>query len=133
LQTYEQKLLAKVPSEGKSVGNTTLRSQLGWDDDVYWSIRGRLIDRGILERGRGRGGSVKRSLLVTPAPDARSALSPDREATDEEVASIARPSEDSLYEPMAGVLRDQWVKEKRYDNAIVEITARQGARLTGGK
>ncbi len=56
IEQYEQQLLAQVPQEG-SVGNTTLLRNLKneeWNEDLFWSIRNRLIERGQLERGRGK-------------------------------------------------------------------------------
>ncbi|MCC5851081.1 MAG: hypothetical protein JJU29_23575 [Verrucomicrobia bacterium] len=49
-------------AEGKS-GNISLRNELGWEEDRYNAAVQSLEDRGILERGRGRGGSVQ----LTPA------------------------------------------------------------------
>lgn len=41
--------------------------------------------------------------------------------------------ESRLYEPLARVLKEKWVPDKRFDSPAIEITARQGARETGGK
>jgi hypothetical protein len=76
----ESLLLLLVPSSD-AIGNVSLRNLLaerGWDDELYWAIRNRLIERGILETGRGKGGSVRRAsgaASVTassvPAADAK--------------------------------------------------------------
>lgn len=76
----ESQLLLLIPSSD-AIGNVSLRnllSEQGWDDETYWAIRNRLIERGILETGRGRGGSVRRasgdsmvlppSIVVAPVP-----------------------------------------------------------------
>src|SRR5207247_3957900 len=55
---HEQQLLARLPPDA-TVGNVTLRSQLGWSKSHYWDIRNYLIDRGVLASGRGKGGSVR--------------------------------------------------------------------------
>ncbi len=66
IQELESQLLALVPATG-SVGNVTLLRQLmdkGWSETKYWAVRERILDRGILVTGRGRGGSVKRAEHV---------------------------------------------------------------------
>jgi recombinational DNA repair ATPase RecF len=53
-------LMAAVESmPEQSVGNKTLRERLGWDERTYERIKDRLVDEGRLEKGRGRGGSVR--------------------------------------------------------------------------
>jgi hypothetical protein len=41
--------------------------------------------------------------------------------------------ESDLYEPVSSVLRNHWSKEQGFDNYLVEVTAKQGSRHTGGK
>ena len=43
----------------RKAGNTSLRSQLGWDDETYERIKDLLVAAGRVEKGRGRGGSVR--------------------------------------------------------------------------
>lgn len=64
IEAKQQELLHAVPETG-SIGNKELREKLGgtWTEDLYWAIRSRLIERGQLETGRGRGVSVR---LVQP-------------------------------------------------------------------
>ena len=54
-----QVLLKKVPADGTSIGNQSLREALGWNEKRYDAARDALIEAGPLEKGRGRGGSVK--------------------------------------------------------------------------
>ncbi len=71
----EQHLLELLPETG-NIGNTRLRNALvdrhGWDDERYWETRKRLRQRGVVEVGRGRGGSLRRvrmdSVARTGAP-----------------------------------------------------------------
>src|ERR1044072_1149451 len=42
-------------------------------------------------------------------------------------------TEDQLYDPVAKVLKDRWVKDNRFRASVVEVTAKQGKRDTGGK
>lgn len=69
-EQLKERLLAEVPESGEGVGNSALMRSLGWSGDQYWDIRGELIDDEVLERRRGRGGSVRRivALSARPAP-----------------------------------------------------------------
>lgn len=122
---FENQLLEKLRENGGHAGNVFLQRELGWDDKQYWPIRDRLVDLGKLELGRGKGGSV--SLVLEPGPSETSAVL-------ETVPETPLPSvlEGDLYEPVARVLRGEWARDKRFRNCIVEVTARQGRRDTGG-
>jgi hypothetical protein len=127
----EQELLDQVPTDGTAIGNTRLLRELAWDEGEFWNVRNRLVDRGVLELGRGRGGSVRRVLSVStvvvptpgtePPPPSVQAGEPEREP------------ESTLYPPIARVLDDKWAKDKRVESAIIQITAQQGRRATGGR
>ena len=63
-------LLSLVPADGSSIGNTTLRQEiearlatenLALSEDEYWQARNALIAQGVLVKGQGRGGSVRRA------------------------------------------------------------------------
>lgn len=127
LKRREQELLQAIPKDGTGKGNTVLIAELGWNSDVYWEIRDRLIDDGLIERWRGRGGSVRRvggpPQATTAPPTAEGTVPPPE----------VRVPEDELYGPMAVVIGSDWAKDKRYEDFHVEITARQGRRETGGK
>ncbi len=119
----ETALLAALQARGGHAGNVTLLRDLGWEPDLYWGVRDRLLDSGQLETGRGKGGSV--SLVAQPqaAPPA---------AQPAEAAAPQVVAEDALYDPVAQVLRGEWAKDSRFRSHIVEVTARQGRRDTGG-
>jgi len=55
----EEQFLEAVRRAGGGAGNNTLREQLGWDEQRYEAVKNRLVARGTIEKGRGRGGSVK--------------------------------------------------------------------------
>lgn len=130
IDEYEKELLKQVPESG-TVGNVTLSNALGWGEDaLYWDIRNRLIERGVLVQGRGRGGSVRR-LLAEPV--AVSETTPAEASPAPGTAEEAATRESDLYQPMAEVLRNRWAKEHRLDSLLVEITAAQGSRQTKGK
>ena len=119
IQAMEAHLLEIVRARDGSFGNISLLRELGWPEHQYWSVRDRLVNAGELQLGRGRGGSVR--LAGPQAPTA----APVR-------AQVQEVAEADLYEPMAGVIRDHWAKDQRFGEYLVEITARQGRRDTGG-
>jgi type I restriction enzyme M protein len=59
-------LLAAVPEDGQAIGNQSLlealrQQQPALSDDDFWAARDALIAEGILQKGRGRGGAVRRA------------------------------------------------------------------------
>jgi hypothetical protein len=118
----EQKLLSFVPENGDSIGNTSLMRQLEWAGDVYWAVRNRLWDRGLLELGRGKGGSVRRILKPVP---------PVQPAPTAPVTNDTFATEYSLYAPMTKVIAESWAADAGFDSRIVQLTAQQGSRTTG--
>jgi hypothetical protein len=156
---YQKLLVSLVPENGENIGNVSLREQLKetiegqgdqLSDEDYWLLRDSLIDSGILEQGRGRGGSVHRIITavtgvpvsgtpVTTAPDSRTAIgtTPTTETptitvpeTPEVIEAI---TEASLYEPFHNAIKDGYTKDNRLKRFISEITAHQGRRATGGR
>ena len=118
-RTDNDMLLELVPKDGTPIGNVTLLSELGWKEEKYWRVREHLLEGGQLERGKGKGGSVRRSTQNGEAPAAKSPR----------ILPEAR-----LYEPLLQVLSNEWIREMRIepDQIHFEITARQGKKLTGG-
>ena len=53
--------LARLPADGSSVGNGALRAALGWDEARYQAARDALLAAQQVEKGRGRGGSIRRA------------------------------------------------------------------------
>lgn len=133
IEVKQQELVAAVPV-ATSIGNKALRDKLGpnWSEDLYWAIRSRLIERGQLEPGRGRGGSVR--LVPIPVVPAVPPVAPAQPPAQPGVPPAPDYSKETeLYEPVSSVLRNHWSKEQGFDNYLVEVTAKQGSRLTGGK
>jgi hypothetical protein len=127
IEKYEQQLLSSVP-EGGPVGNTSLYRALqmadaSWTQDRFWAIRNRLIERGNLERGKGKGGSVRRANAISPVTTVPQAAEPIVEQIQ---------AERDLYEPMSKVIKDNWSPDTGLDAVIVEVTA-QGGRRSDGK
>ena len=78
-EALRERFLETLKESGGSAGNTRLRSELGWQEDTYWAVHAALVEDGVVELGRGRGGSVslvngKRPAVTTrprPAAGAR--------------------------------------------------------------
>lgn len=123
----EDILLGLVPPNGESVGNVSLLRQLeqrGWSEDKFWRVRDHLLDEGLLLRGKGKGGSVRRVVAELSGASLPSPPKVQPKAT----------SELSLYEPLKKVLEADWIREMRIeqDQIHFEITACQGRKATGG-
>ena len=68
-------ILSLTPEDGSSVGNGALLALLrerlpGLPDNDYAKARDTLVDEGVLARGRGRGGSIRRADAAGPEPTA---------------------------------------------------------------
>ncbi|MFG0807049.1 class I SAM-dependent DNA methyltransferase [Pseudomonas fluvialis] len=66
MNELQQALLAWVPVDGSSIGNQSLLERLKEQfpqisEDAFWAARDGLIEQGVLQKGRGRGGSVLRA------------------------------------------------------------------------
>lgn len=83
------------------------------------------MDSGRLTLGRVKGGSVR---LAEPAD---AGTPPSEDSEDENVGEPPLTGGD-LYEPLSTSLKERWVRDQRFERSIVEITARQGRRDTGG-
>jgi hypothetical protein len=88
---------------------------------LYWAIRNRLIDSGVLIKGGGNGGSVRRVAQLND------------EVADNAVIAQNYKREKELYEPIATVLKNDWARDQMFDDCYVEITAQGGAKPTNGR
>lgn len=123
LNDWQQKLLNLVDSKGGRAGNTALMRDLDLNEDAYWALRDQLVDLGYLELARGKGGSVR--IVCNAETDYW-------EESASQVELAVSVSEDQLYNPLERVLGADWAKDMRYQNHLVEVTARQGRKQTGG-
>src|SRR5688572_17549552 len=91
----------------------------------YFTARNRLVDAGLLVRGRGYGGSVRLATTDVPSERTVSVVVP---AGADPVATIEASvkNELSLYEPMKSVIIGEWARDRQTDPLAVEITALQG-------
>jgi hypothetical protein len=131
IRSMQSNLVAKLDELGGKAGNSRLMRDLGWDSDVYWLIRDRLVDSGVLVRLKGRGGAVAFVGQPQAAPQPIqpvAAVQPGGMG----LPGVVQPTERVLYEPVAEVLRGPWARDSRFRHQVVEITASQGRRDTGG-
>jgi len=122
-----ERLLALVPTDGSTVGNTALIRQLGWAGNRYWYARDYLLESGVLIRAKGRGGAVR---LAHPE-ESNLTVSPEAELIGE--AALAYVHEADLYPPIREMLETSWAKERQIRSLAVEVTASQGRKATGGR
>jgi hypothetical protein len=130
----EDILLSLIPENGEAAGNASLQKQLaqrGWSGEKYWSVRDDLLDQGILVRGKGKGGSVRRTLVDEGEVVA---LPPSEEPAAQIGKGQRALSELSLYEPLVRVLANEWAREMRIESHQIhfEVSALQGRKPTGG-
>ncbi|MGV9806787.1 hypothetical protein [Micromonospora chersina] len=124
-------LFNALPTDGSSVSNPSLRQYLHWNRNRYFLARDGLVDKGLVTRGRGRGGVVRRSQPETPAAGHVVAVVVEGGTPDTETLEAAFTNEPALYEPMRAVIERDWAQEHRQDLLAVEITAFGGSRPTG--
>lgn len=112
----QQALLAALPADGTTISNPTLQRRLGWDSDRYFRSRDALVDLGLVIRGRGRGGVVRRVLNETGIEEQTVAVVVEAgadTATTAATVEAAIKNELALYEPMRRVIATAWAKDHR--------------------
>lgn len=128
-----QKLLdSLVPTDGKPIGNVSLRNHLfqraekeqgiKLEPADYWVIREPFLAKGAFEKERGKGGSIRRVIAQqTPTPDLI------KEAEEEKRREI------DLYDPLMDTIIKMYAPDYDIKEFVCEKTALQGRRNTGGK
>jgi len=131
-------LMVRVWEKGSSIGNTALRRELNWERDTYYEIRQPLLENGLLETGRGKGGSVRLSAKAIPEgpvaqPEENQAVAggagaalPEGPAQDETYST-----ENSLYDNLQKTLEQVWIGEQNFNNHEMVRTAAGGRRADG--
>ena len=117
----EERFLKILDELGGSRGNYALMNELGWDADKYWKIRDQLVDSGQITVGKGRGGSVQK---------VKSGKSQSKKKEAIPVPTTIR--EEDLYPDIERVLVNDWSRHERLTGHVIETTAKQGSRRTGG-
>ena len=112
MSELEQALLAAVPADGSSIGNQSLLERLkgqfpDLSEEAFWAARDGLIEQGVLQKGRGRGGSVLRAQSAAGSL-ADQALNKARERF--EPAAAAEVSADYVVEAAAAVKKGRAAK-----------------------
>jgi hypothetical protein len=133
IDQYENMLMTGVPTI-EPVGNVTLCGRLvgnGWTEELYWEIRNRLIERGLLAKGKGKGGSVRRVPLTVAGMASIGVGTAATALSQVDQAYVAY--ERDLYQPMIEVIKSRWAQDYRLDSLVAEITAAQGSKQTRGK
>lgn len=102
-----QKLLELIPQDGSSVGNTYLQTISGKTGEDYWRIRDELLRASLIERGKGRGGSVSRTQSTL-------------ESYVEKTADFVKDEKD-LYLPLKFWLESEWGKEVDNDGDYYRV------------
>jgi hypothetical protein len=127
-QKLSDMLFELVPKDGTSKGNVTLLEELRENtkksmslnvtDEDYWEARNELIAQGRVDKGRGRGGSVYRVKDVQES---------------EVKLTKKKVKESDLYAMVSQYIEKTWVKDNGITQFVLERTASQGKRNTGGK
>jgi hypothetical protein len=124
LSDDEKTLLDRLPEDGSYVGIRKTRRELAWDDDRIWAACEGLSRHGLAKTGPGYGGTVRRLVPVSEQTVVQ--------AVEAAEAAEEAKKEHELYAPAAKVIREKWARTMRLDQFVVQVTARQGRRDTGG-
>jgi transcriptional regulator with XRE-family HTH domain len=119
LDAKEETFLSHVPATGVPIGNGRLRGNLGWELAEYLRVKKSLINKGSIQTGRGRGGSVSRVQLVVPRREAQRGK------------SSTRVKEKDLY-PIFKRALEAWVQDQGWTDFFIEHKPSQGKKNTGG-
>ena len=138
-------ILQNVPSDGTTIGNGRLLDELRvvtptLAEQDYWTARDALIDRGVLGKGRGRGGSVylidvsgsgdnDASVARVKQQTARTGSPVGRQADLWSFADIAvADEEDNAVEPM----EELDITVESGDNALDAAMPQADVKVNGG-
>jgi hypothetical protein len=135
--------LGTLSAHGNRAGNTILQRELGWDEVKYWKIHRQLFEAGVIEKGKGYGGSViltqqDLNILCTEGGDSPSDLPTNSSMIESAPTAIAAAlveeytSEIQLYPHVKKQLEAHWTLRRQLDICHCEIMALQGRRETGG-
>ena len=127
----EAALFDALPADGSGVTNPALRQYLRWNQNRYFAARDGLVDKGLVVRGRGRGGVIRRSNATQRGAEHVVTVVVEGDAADTDMIEAAITNELSLYPPMRAVIEGDWARERRQELLAVEITALGGRRPDG--
>jgi adenine-specific DNA-methyltransferase len=64
LAQLEAKLLALLPADGSTIGNGTAAKEMAVGEAVYEHVKASLLAKGVIAKGQGRGGSIRRANVA---------------------------------------------------------------------
>jgi hypothetical protein len=102
-----------------SAGNKALRDKLKWGEEKYFKVRKALIEEGLVDVGKGKGGSV---YILGETSTEKSVLAGDTKPLN---------VESDHYSRVVSKIEKQLRQDFR--SAVVEQTAHKGSMPTGGK
>jgi hypothetical protein len=128
---------------GGSSGNARLRETLGWEEEFYWKVQGKLVEEGQIVPGRGQGGSVRLTAAesgqsssanggTTYGDDSTKTIDATGASKAIESPRRRRVIERPLYEPIKATIETTWIQRFGFDEVRVEETHSQGSKQTGG-
>ncbi len=121
----EYHLFVALPDSREALGNTAARTYLGWNRSRYERARAGLLEKQLVVRARGRGGALRRAPVTDDS---------DVSVDDAACSVTIRPpvAEAELYEPILATLKTGWSEDRGFNALVIEETAHQGRRPTGG-
>jgi hypothetical protein len=120
ISALKDQLLSLVSTRGLVKSEELIR-RLGWDAESYCYIGRLLVDAGVLRADGGKGEKLQPFASVA------------RQAEPANQSAIMRRAEKSLCAPIVETLRTAWVAEHEIQDYVIDLTASQGGRITGGK
>ena len=124
----QDRLLEALPADGAFRTSREVRDELKLTEARYRAIRDRLVDEGKITKSRGRDGTI--ALRVAAKEEKLNPRVEQRETVKKVTEEIQEESR--LHGPVAKSI-EQRAKDEEAENRVVEITARQGRRQTGGE
>ena len=117
-------------------GNKALRQKLGWDAEGegrerYWETHGRAHDKGLVEKGGGKGGSVALVGINDSSFENATDMNGDSHTSSSEETTQTKESD--LYPDASKVIEKGWMRSQNYDDHFMETTAFKGKAATGGR
>lgn len=124
--------LQALTRRGGNAGNYAMMKELNLSENEaeYWRIRNKILDRGDITLGRGKGGSV----ILVSRPTTGQPTSDPIETNEGEASDLSEEykRERSLYAPCLATLQNHWTSQNRLFAFEAQVTALQGRRDTGG-
>ncbi|MBW0434909.1 hypothetical protein HGB47_14920 [Leptospira yasudae] len=130
-RTDTQIFLDSIPENGDPIGNKSLLSFLGWDEEKFWRIRQSLLDEGKIIKGKGKGGSVYK-VVSAPEPEEIKILENKTFASERSDDEIEFAKEKDLYAPFKTQIQERFCKDQGLSFYVSVDVSSQGKRDTGG-